>query len=94
MVWFSIVGLLNLYYSYAIVSVLDDRIYNLEQEAVYKEQLFYEVMKDFKTDLYIEYGKVRDDTDVAIEWEKDYGLCGQEPWERRQMLGMIGIPTK
>lgn len=67
LVWFSIVGLLNLYYSYAIVSVLDDRIYNLEQEAVYKEQLFYEVMKDFKTDLYIEYGKVRDDTDVAIE---------------------------
>ena len=67
LVWLSIVGLLNLYYSYAIVSVLDDRIYNLEQEAVYKEQLFYEVMKDFKTDLYIEYGKVRDDTDVAIE---------------------------
>tara|TARA_B100001778_G_C18515919_1_gene596452 strand:+ start:494 stop:736 length:243 start_codon:yes stop_codon:yes gene_type:complete len=67
LVWFSIVGLLNLYYSYAIVSVLDDRIHNLEQEAVTKETLFIEVMKDFKTDLYIEYGKIRDGTDPSIE---------------------------
>jgi len=67
LVWFSIVGLLNLYYSYAIVSVLDDRIHTLEKEAVTKETLFVEMMKDFKTDLYIEYGKIRDGTDPAIE---------------------------